>query len=101
MLLYYKNRFPGPPEAIGTISKPFWVISGKICFLICVDHFWDQLRPSWTKSDHLGPISDHIGPILDLFLTNYGTKSPTTWVLDMLEIGHNMILGTRHAGDWP
>ena len=81
-VIILKNRFPGPPEAIGTISNQFWDISEKICVLTFVDHFWDQIRPYGTKSDH-------IGPILDLLLINYGTKSPTTWVLDMLEISRD------------
>ena len=77
---------------MGTIPNQFWDISETYFCLTFVDHFWDQIRPFGTKSDH-------IGPILELFLTNYWTKSQTTWVLDMLEIGHGMILGTRHAGD--
>ena len=72
MLSYYKNRFPGLPEAIGTISKPFWVISEKHLFLTFVDHFWDQIRPCWTN----------IGPIVDQLLDQKSDH-----------------LGTRHAGD--
>ena len=28
-LFWYKNRFPGLPEAIRTVSRPFWTISGQ------------------------------------------------------------------------
>ena len=56
----YKNRFPGLPEAIGTVSRPFWVNSGNIFVLTFVDHFWNQYP---TILDHVGFISN-----------NYGTK---------------------------
>ena len=59
-LFWYKNRFPGLPEAIRAVSKPFWVISGNIYVSFFVDHFWDQ-SPT----------------ILDLFLQFMGPKVRT------------------------
>ena len=79
MLLYNKNRFLGTPEAIGTISTQFWDISGNICFLLCFDHFWNQIQQFWAN--------------IQSYWTNLGA------IFDQLWDQKSDHLGTRHAGD--
>ena len=84
-LLYYKNRFPGLPEAIGTVSRPFWEISANKCLLTVVDHFCGQIPSYVTKSDQMGP-----NPIIwDQNPIVWSPKSDHTWVIDMLEFSRD------------